>query len=53
MKDIWTASNARYIGTAKSAALWQIRKLTYDANGDLIDIAYEYVWNNRVTYSYS
>lgn len=48
------------IGTAKSAALWQIKKLLYDANNNLTDIAYangletyESIWNNRAAYSYS
>lgn len=48
------------VGTAKSAALWQIKKLTYNASSNLTDIAhangsetFEYVWNDRATYSYS
>lgn len=48
------------VGTAESAALWQIKKLTYDANYNLTDIAYangletyESIWNDRVSYSYS
>lgn len=48
------------IGTAKASALWQIKKLLCDANGNLTDMqfangseTYEYVWNNRASYSYS
>lgn len=48
------------IGTAKSIALWQIKKLLYDANSNLTDIqfasgseTYEYAWNDRASYSYS
>jgi len=54
-----------YIGyaapaTATSAAAWQIRKLTYDANNNITDIQfasgvndYTKVWDDRATYSYS
>lgn len=47
-------------GTALSAAAWQIRKLDYDASGNLLDVlyangsrAFSNVWNNRVALSYS
>ncbi len=54
-----------YIGyarpnTAESAAAWQIKKLTYDANNDVtaIDFAggnneYDKVWDNRASYTYN
>lgn len=47
-------------GTAKSAAAWQIRKITYDSNNNITDIQfasgvndYTKVWDDRATYSYS
>lgn len=47
-------------GTAKTAAAWQIRKITYDANGAMTDVefaegsnAFNKVWNSYATYSYS
>jgi hypothetical protein len=56
--------NVEYIGrahpgTAQSAALWQIQKLTY-SSGDPTDVkwaggtaAFIHVWNNRASFSYS
>lgn len=48
------------IGSSASTAAWRIMKLSYNANGNLTDIKfangndkYEYVWNDRVSYSYS
>lgn len=48
------------IGTAKTAAVWQIKKITYDANGNLTDITwadgnknFDNVWNDRTTLTYS
>lgn len=47
-------------GTAKSSPKWQIRKITYDANGAMTDVQFangtnkfDKVWNDRATYSYS
>lgn len=47
-------------GTAKSASLWKIRKITYDVNGNPTDIQwadgdtqFDKVWNSRATYTYS
>ena len=59
------SSNLEYlgkadIGTATSASGWQIKKFTYDANNNLTDIeladgddAFDNIWDNRTTYSYS
>ena len=58
-------NNAIYIGraqpgTASSAASWQISKMTYDANNNMTLLAwaggsdnFEFVWNDRATYTYS
>ena len=51
-------------GTAKSVAAWQIRKLTYDASNNLLSVTwpqfntfasrdYNFVWDNRASYTYS
>lgn len=60
----YSGENPIYIGkaqpgTAKSAALWQIQKLTYDGN-NVTDVQwadgdtdYDNVWNNRDSLSYS
>ena len=47
-------------GTAKSAASWRIKKLTWDANGNCTDLQwadgndnFDNIWDNRTTYSYS
>ena len=47
-------------GTPKASAGWRIAKFTYDGSNNLTDIQYAggshkfaYVWNDRVTYSYS
>jgi hypothetical protein len=58
--------NVIYIGQAypgnstKSAAVWRIQKLTYDANSNVTDrqfasgsTGFDQVWNNRVSLSYS
>ncbi len=65
-KIAYDASNrAQYIGladpgTSASDAQWQIKKITYDGNGNVTDIqfaqgvnTYSKVWDNRATYSYS
>lgn len=48
------------IGSAKSASAWQIRKLTFDGSNNLTDVqyangtpAFNQIWNNRVSLSYS
>jgi len=48
------------IGTATTAALWQIRKMTYSAAGDLLTIqfakgddGYTNIWDNRASLAYS
>lgn len=47
-------------GTAASAAAWSIMELTYDVNDNLTSIqwaggtkAFEHVWDNRASLSYS
>jgi YD repeat-containing protein len=52
-------------GSAQTASVWQIRKLTYDANGNIIQIAwpknaqgnpsndFEFQWSARAGYTYS
>lgn len=57
--------NPIYIGladikSAKSASVWQIRKLTYDGANNLTDIqwangvaAFDQKWDDRATLSYS
>lgn len=47
------------IGSAKTEAVWQIQKLTYDGS-NLTDVqwadgddAFDKVWNDRETYTYS
>lgn len=47
-------------GSAKSASVWQIRKLTYDGSNNVTDIQfangspdYNAIWNNRASLSYS
>ena len=47
-------------GTLSSAALWRIRKLSYDGNGNFTmlgwpnaDVSFSYVWDDRSTYTYS
>lgn len=46
-------------GTAKSAAGWRIKKITYDGNGFLTDVqwagsvnTFSQVWDNRSSLSY-
>ena len=48
------------LGTAKSEPFWQIKKFIYNGSSQLIDIQwpdgdddFKYVWDNRVSYSYS
>ena len=48
------------IGNATSGAKWQIRKMTYDAVGNLLTIqfangndGYTSIWDNRASLSYS
>lgn len=47
-------------GTGKGSAGWRIRKIIYDADGNITDIQYadgdanfDNIWNNRASYSYS
>ena len=47
-------------GTLTSAALWRIRQLQYDGNGNFTTLAwpnadtnFAYVWDNRGSYTYS
>jgi hypothetical protein len=46
-------------GSAKSAAVWQIRKLTFGADGDLGttwadgNAAFDNIWDDRASLSYS
>jgi|SRR5277367_4062177 len=52
-------------GSITSAAVWQIAQLTYDGSGNLLTITwpqdsnsnanndYQFVWDNRATYTYS
>ena len=47
-------------GAATSAAIWQIRRFTYDANGNMTAIwwadgntVYDNIWDDRATLSYS
>jgi hypothetical protein len=46
-------------GSIQSAALWQIKKFSYDGAGNLISLLYadgslgfSKVWNNRAAYAY-
>ena len=47
------------IGSAADAAVWQIRKATYDSNNNLINIkwadsyeTFNKIWDSRATYTY-
>ena len=47
-------------GTAKTVAAWRIKKLAWDASGNMTDLQwadgndnFDNVWDDRVTYSYS
>lgn len=47
-------------GTAKAATGWRIKKIVYDANNAVTDVlwaegsnAFDKVWNDYATYSYS
>jgi len=58
-------NNAIYVGraqpgTANSAASWQIYKMTYDGSNNMTALNwaqgsdnFEFVWNDRTTYTYS
>ena len=53
------------IGTATSEAKWQIRSITYDGNQGVTEVTwpqndqsnasgeYEFIWDDRATYTYS
>jgi hypothetical protein len=53
------------IGSATSAAVWKIQKLTYDASGNILTITwpqttagiatseYQFIWDNRASLTYS
>jgi YD repeat-containing protein len=48
------------VGTSTSDSQWRIKKLTYDANGNLTGVYYaggstkfDKVWDDRTTYQYS
>ena len=59
------SNNLQYLGkafngTAQSDALWQIKKLSYDASNNLTDIQleggnaqFDAIWDNRAALSYS
>lgn len=63
--DYDASGNAIYIGlaivgSAKSASVWQIRKITYDASNNATDIQWAdgvitfiKIWNSRTSYSYA
>jgi hypothetical protein len=68
--DATGGPNLIYIGIARPGALtsnpvWQIRKLAYDANNNVISMTYaqnpaadaiaefEFIWDNRAGYTYS
>lgn len=63
--DVDSSGNTIYIGrtkpgNAKSAATWQIVKLTYNANNLPTDRqwpngenSFRFVWNDRASYTYS
>jgi len=47
-------------GSAKSAAVWKIKKFTYDGSSNLTDIQFadgnndfDNIWNNRASLNYS
>ena len=62
--DYASGSNIIYVGVAEpattsGAALWQIKKLSYDAVGNVTDLmfasgasTFSHVWNNRYGYQY-
>lgn len=66
----YTGGNLTYAGfarpgTAEASAAWQIRKLTYDAGGNLSSVTwaetpegiassdFEFIWTSRAAYTYS
>lgn len=63
--DYDVSNNPIYVGyavhgSAKSAAVWQIRKLTFDGSNNVTDMqfangaqAFNAIWNNRASLSYS
>ncbi len=47
-------------GSAKTSAVWRIKKLTYDVNNNVTDVQYAggastfvNIWSNRATFTYS
>lgn len=52
-------------GSATSAAVWQIAKMSYDGSNNMLDIKYpqnsqshasseyQFIWDDRATYTYS
>jgi len=63
--DYVSGTNPIYLGnatpgSATSASAWQIRKLTYDGNNNVVSIlfaggtsAYTAIWDNRASLTYS
>jgi hypothetical protein len=63
--DYVSGTNPVYVGmavpgSALSAAVWQIKKLTYDGNNNVTSVlfaggsgAFTNIWNNRASYTYS
>ena len=61
----WSGGNAIYVGEAQpgssqSAAVWRLKKITYDSDGNPTDIQwasgtnnFDKVWSDRAIYSYS
>jgi len=61
----YTGTNVTYVGEAQpgsstSAAVWRIKKLTYNSNSMVTDIkwaggtsAFNKVWDSRASYTYS
>lgn len=47
------------VGSVTSAAVWQIQKLTFGADGDVVitwadgDASFDNIWDNRASLSYS
>lgn len=47
-------------GVSQSASVWKIRKFTYDANNQVLqiqhanaDVGFKFQWSNRAAYTYS
>lgn len=66
----YTGTNMIYkgfarVGSASSAAVWQIAKMAYDGSDNLLSIKwpqdsnakansdYQFIWDNRASYTYS